>query len=389
MEKRSFSEPTYQWQEYVENLEGYHHGGYHPVRIGDLYSDGRYRIVHKLGFGSYSTVWLALDQSVNRYVAMKIIVAEASEESVESRILRYLRDECDEQDKKSTIIPALLDEIWINGPNGRHLCLVTEPAGCDIATSKEDHPWIFPLTIARAIAAQTMIGLRSIHCKGIIHGNLHLRNFLLTLPPVDGLSVDAIYARYNLPRETPVHRADGRPLGPEAPPYTVMPAQLYVASIEVSDPRIRIIDFGEAWLSTDTQPKGDLQTPILYLPPETTFAKDSISFPADIWTLACSAYEILGESVLFEGFFPDRDDVIAEMVSCLGPLPQDWWDSWKAGGEFFVQNGIWRTEMTRAHSSVSRPLASRIQDMGRQADPDFSTAEAKSLEKIVEQYAPI
>ena len=43
--------PVYQWQEDVENLERYRVGGYHPVRIGDEYSQGRYRIVHKLGLG--------------------------------------------------------------------------------------------------------------------------------------------------------------------------------------------------------------------------------------------------------------------------------------------------------------------------------------------------
>ena len=55
--------------------------------------------------------------------------------------------------------------------------------------------------------------------------------------------------------------------------------------------------------------------------PETTFAKDLLGFPADVWTSACSIYEIMGERPLFEGAFPDRDDIISEMVSTLGPPP--------------------------------------------------------------------
>ena len=34
---------------------------YYPVRIGDVYKQ-RYRIIAKLGYGAYSTVWLAEDQ---------------------------------------------------------------------------------------------------------------------------------------------------------------------------------------------------------------------------------------------------------------------------------------------------------------------------------------
>ncbi|KAL4780356.1 hypothetical protein BJX76DRAFT_338121 [Aspergillus varians] len=34
---------------------------YHPTLIGDNFCSGRYAIVHKLGFGGYSTSWLARD----------------------------------------------------------------------------------------------------------------------------------------------------------------------------------------------------------------------------------------------------------------------------------------------------------------------------------------
>lgn len=40
----------------TEELEMYRKGGFHPVHLGDLYDEGRYRIVHKLGAGGFSTV---------------------------------------------------------------------------------------------------------------------------------------------------------------------------------------------------------------------------------------------------------------------------------------------------------------------------------------------
>ena len=64
----------------VEELEMYEIGGYHPIHIGDELHGGRYRIVHKLGYGSYATVWLVRDQVKNRYAALKIAAADPPRE---------------------------------------------------------------------------------------------------------------------------------------------------------------------------------------------------------------------------------------------------------------------------------------------------------------------
>lgn len=45
-----------------ESLSRYCSGGYHPVNLGDSFKDGRYSVHHKLGWGGFSTVWLAKDQ---------------------------------------------------------------------------------------------------------------------------------------------------------------------------------------------------------------------------------------------------------------------------------------------------------------------------------------
>ncbi|KAJ5929206.1 kinase-like protein [Penicillium verhagenii] len=70
--------PQYRLIEYVEDLDRYRPGGYHPLKIGDDLNDGRYRLVDKLGYGGYSTIWLVRDLQMARYVAVKAIAADAS-----------------------------------------------------------------------------------------------------------------------------------------------------------------------------------------------------------------------------------------------------------------------------------------------------------------------
>ena len=44
-----------------EGVDSYRKGGYHAVRVGDPFASGRYIAQRKLGWGQFSTVWLAYD----------------------------------------------------------------------------------------------------------------------------------------------------------------------------------------------------------------------------------------------------------------------------------------------------------------------------------------
>jgi len=54
-----------------EGIDDYKQGGYHPVFVGEVLGD-RYVILNKLGWGHFSTVWLAKDFLHDTYVAIKI-----------------------------------------------------------------------------------------------------------------------------------------------------------------------------------------------------------------------------------------------------------------------------------------------------------------------------
>uniref|UniRef100_A0A2K6LQK3 non-specific serine/threonine protein kinase n=1 Tax=Rhinopithecus bieti TaxID=61621 RepID=A0A2K6LQK3_RHIBE len=55
-----------------EDPNDYCKGGYHLVKIGDLFN-GRYHVIQKLGWGHFSTVWLSWDIQGKKFVAMKVV----------------------------------------------------------------------------------------------------------------------------------------------------------------------------------------------------------------------------------------------------------------------------------------------------------------------------
>jgi len=60
-------------------------GGYHPVVAGELFKEGRYRALHPLGQGHYSTVWMAHDAFTGQQVAIKVSEQGREKEEGERR----------------------------------------------------------------------------------------------------------------------------------------------------------------------------------------------------------------------------------------------------------------------------------------------------------------
>lgn len=50
----------------IEPLDYYSKQKFHPVHLMDTFQDARYMVVRKLGYGSFSTVWLARDSKYVR-----------------------------------------------------------------------------------------------------------------------------------------------------------------------------------------------------------------------------------------------------------------------------------------------------------------------------------
>ncbi|KAL8994254.1 MAG: hypothetical protein Q9169_005723 [Polycauliona sp. 2 TL-2023] len=354
----------YAWQDDdVEPLGNYHPGGFHPVNLGDTYCRGRYLIVNKLGFGTYSTVWLAKEQPQDRYVALKILSAEASDSCNEANILRRLRTSG--TNGLDTIgedcILRLLAIIHIHGPNGKHLCLVSEPAACSITYARElSTVWVFPLQIARAMVAKVIMGVHYLHNNDVVHGDLHIRNILFKSP-----DPESSYAALPPPTTSPIKRLDGAALPISLPSHAIPAAPCGQPCENTTNADLLIADFGEAYLSSGPQPQY-LNTPYEYCPPEALLNLSGPTTPppngkaTDIWALACTLVEILGTNPLFEGTYTDADDVLAKHISALGKPPAVFWQKWEKRGDFFDEEGNWDVKPPRRNVSASILLAERI-----------------------------
>lgn len=155
----------------TEDLERYQPGGFHPVHLGDDYDDGRYRVVHKLGAGGFSTVWLAQDAVEHKWVALKIVVADDSPSiEVKSLLSRSAAIRC-----ASGLFGVDFRQFNIDGPNGRHLCLVLPVLGpsalrlCN-GTLTRIRPWL-----ARRSSYQLARALAELHAQDLCHGGEFLR----------------------------------------------------------------------------------------------------------------------------------------------------------------------------------------------------------------------
>ncbi|GKZ49597.1 hypothetical protein AbraIFM66951_002168 [Aspergillus brasiliensis] len=331
----------YNWIKGVEALEEYQPGGYHPIMIGDILH--RYRIVDKLGHGGYSTVWLAQDVAIKRYVALKVNTAEAHPR--EATVLKALSAPPSSSStlvQGRNLIPVVLDEFEVQGPNGTHACYTTDPAQCDLREISFSH--LFPLDVARALCYGLTQAVAYTHSRGYVHGDIHLSNVMIKLPTsFNHISIEDFYKEYGEPETVPITRCDGKPLPPSVPEKAVKPLFLgkYAETLTLADVRPLLSDFGEAFAPASEVRLGqDSHTPPGFRSPEARFEPQmALTYSSDIWSLATAIWEIVGMKPIFSTDFVPDDEIVAQHIDVLGQMPREWWLRWEGRSKFFTEDG--------------------------------------------------
>ncbi|KAK9333051.1 kinase-like domain-containing protein [Lipomyces starkeyi] len=317
----------------IEQIESYRQGGFHPVSVGDKFSRGRYRILHKLGFGGFSTVWLARDEQSHRLVSLKIITAEASSTCNDLKILQYLKESATYH-PACEHIPSVFDNFTIEGPNGFHTCLVSLFAGPDIAQvcyspGRRAGSRRLRGSLARKFAKQVTLAVGYLHSRGVAHGDLNTSNILIQLAYVDSWSDKHVYELLGCPVTDEVLLWSGELNNLVcAPEYLVEPANLSKLESKWFTEKVLLVDFGQSFMLHSPPPQNEVGYTMSYCAPELYFERRA-SVWSDIWALGCTIFEIRAGCQLFESFLGGPHEVIQQMVQALGKLPEPWWSSWE------------------------------------------------------------
>ncbi|KAF7189810.1 Serine/threonine-protein kinase SRPK [Pseudocercospora fuligena] len=326
----------------VEEIEDYRSGGFHPVHLGDIY-----------------------DERVSaRNVALKIIKASETENCSELKSLQLLSSIQSDHPGRAHV-RSLLDHFEIEGPNGRHHCLVSEVAGPTLPSlydAREMHQAArLQAALARRIARQFAQAVDFLYENGI---DLTVPNILLKLKSIDSWTEDEIFERFGPPRKEELKASDGSSPGSSAPTYVVQAAN--VPAAQYLAPDIFLIDLGVSFPLETTMRPEDIGVPLMYQAPETMFDRVYDQF-SELWSVGCVLFELRAGCPIFESFIGTKDDIIRQWVQMKGKMPEPWWSRWETRASAFGEDGnplprgpndeTWTTEY---------PLAEMIADIGEE-----------------------
>lgn len=341
----------------------------------------RYLLFKKIGDGSFSSVWMAMDLKSNDFVAIKIQNTEDFEEGekeigffnladkIGCEYLHTLRDKF-----------TFYDDDADKDEDDPHICMVTEllAGSVDSILRKGKYSNGFPYKIAVEIMRQTLIALAKLHDNDVIHTDIKPENILLrgvsesmkeTIKIVNEFNFEArIKKNMKKNKKTALSktidellerlvdddaRSDGDVSSDEDELILLSDSSgesdrsddeddvCVVSDTFIRNPHTKLSDYGNCIYASHNKHE-EIQTRY-YRAPEVILGC-KYNETVDTWSIGCLFYELLTGSTLFNPgktkFFSRDRQHLYDIQMLMGKIPDYLANSSSRRDVFFQKNGL-------------------------------------------------
>jgi serine/threonine protein kinase len=157
-------------------------GSWYPVQIGEVLEQ-RYQVLHKLGHGGFSTVWMARDLHNQKDVALKIVMSGI--DGYSSGEYEYsMHNLIKERVMDTSSLVLYLSTFYVEGNYGAtHRVFVLPLCGPSFQVTCKLNGGLKEIRNHMPAARQLLLALKSLHDAGIVHRG----EYLSAQNPADGL----------------------------------------------------------------------------------------------------------------------------------------------------------------------------------------------------------
>ncbi|KAA8525310.1 hypothetical protein F0562_007165 [Nyssa sinensis] len=290
--------------------------GHYVFNLGENLSP-RYKILRKMGEGTFGRVLECWDRQTQEYVAIKVVRSIRKYRDaamIEIDILQHLAK--NDQGGGSRCVQI---QNWFDYRN--HICIVFEKLGPSLFDFLKRNKYCpFPVDLVREFGRQLLESVAYMHDLRLIHTDLKPENILLVssdyvkLPGCKRISSDEMHFRC-LPKSS----------------------------------AIKLIDFGST--AFDNQDHSSIVSTRHYRAPEIILGL-GWTYPCDLWSIGCILFEFCSGEALFQTH--ENLEHLAMMERVLGPLPEHMICRASRGAEKAVKKLHRLKDMVSQHVDYSR-----------------------------------